>query len=295
MIIVSLTNPPRSLRGDLSKWLMEINTNVFVGDVNARVRETLWDRITDSIKTGQATMVYSTNNEQGFDFKIWGSNWIPVDFDGLLLVQKPFPKTMSGTEKQTEYKSKYSRYRGKQISKNLSPINSDEVLEDLFAVIDLETTGLDPRKDDILEIGIVIANNSEIKRTKSILIKCNTPIKDEIENLTGITEADVQSIGIELGTALKELSDLTEGLTAIFHNSRFDLKFLTKSYKEAGLKMPKWLIQDTLLLAKSKLKGLNDYQLKTVCEELKCKYLPSHRAVDDCLATREVFIKLKNL
>ena len=58
MIIVVLTDCPPKLRGDLSKWLFEINTGVYVGNVSARVREALWIRICETVQQGQATMVY---------------------------------------------------------------------------------------------------------------------------------------------------------------------------------------------------------------------------------------------
>lgn len=52
MIVITLTDCPKSLRGDLSKWLLEINTGVFVGKVSARVRDNLWKRVKDSVKMG---------------------------------------------------------------------------------------------------------------------------------------------------------------------------------------------------------------------------------------------------
>ena len=57
MVVVSLTNCPPKLRGDLSKWLLEINTGVYVGQVSARVREALWKRICENVGSGQAAMV----------------------------------------------------------------------------------------------------------------------------------------------------------------------------------------------------------------------------------------------
>ena len=49
MIVVTLTDCPPRLRGDLSKWLLEINTGVYVGQLNKRVREELWKRICDNL------------------------------------------------------------------------------------------------------------------------------------------------------------------------------------------------------------------------------------------------------
>ena len=56
MIVIMLSDCPPKVRGDLSKWLCEINTGVFVGNVSSRVREEVWQRICENIKSGQATM-----------------------------------------------------------------------------------------------------------------------------------------------------------------------------------------------------------------------------------------------
>ena len=89
MIVLCVMNCPPGLRGDLSKWLNEVNTGVYVGRLNARVREELWNRVCSNIKSGQATMVYSTNNEQGFAFLTHNTTWIPVDYEGITLMKKP--------------------------------------------------------------------------------------------------------------------------------------------------------------------------------------------------------------
>ncbi len=89
MIVITLTDCPISLRGDLTKWLLEINTGVFVGRVSARVRDHLWERVVSNVKNGRATLVYSTNNEQHMDFRIHHSENEIIDFDGLKLVLHP--------------------------------------------------------------------------------------------------------------------------------------------------------------------------------------------------------------
>ena len=89
MIVVSLTNCPPRLRGDLTKWLIELNAGVYVGNVSARVRDELWQRICEHVKDGRATMVFSTYNEQGMDFRVHNTTWIPTDFDGIKLMLRP--------------------------------------------------------------------------------------------------------------------------------------------------------------------------------------------------------------
>ena len=72
-----MTNCPPSLRGDLSKWLCEINTGVYVGNVSSRVRDAIWDRVCENLKNGQATLVFNTNNEQRMDFRTHNTSWDP--------------------------------------------------------------------------------------------------------------------------------------------------------------------------------------------------------------------------
>ena len=77
-----MTNCPPRLRGDLSKWLCEINTGVYVGNVSSRVRDAVWDRVCQNLKNGQATLVYTAAGEQRMEFRTHNTSWEAVDFDG---------------------------------------------------------------------------------------------------------------------------------------------------------------------------------------------------------------------
>lgn len=89
MIVVVLSACPVGLRGDLTRWLLEISAGVFVGKVSARVREHLWNRITTTCSDGSALMVYSADNEQRLEFKVHRHPWEPVDFEGVKLMMRP--------------------------------------------------------------------------------------------------------------------------------------------------------------------------------------------------------------
>lgn len=89
MVVIVLTACPTGLRGDVSRWLLEIAPGVFVGHVTARVRDRLWERIVDTLKDGRAIMVFSARNEQHMDFRVFRSDWRPVDCDGLQLIRHP--------------------------------------------------------------------------------------------------------------------------------------------------------------------------------------------------------------
>jgi len=92
MIVLVVTACPAGLRGDLTKWLSEISPGVFVGRPSARIRDLLWERTVELSKDGRALLVYSTNNEQGMEFRTHRHDWEPTDFDGLTLMVRPSKK-----------------------------------------------------------------------------------------------------------------------------------------------------------------------------------------------------------
>lgn len=92
MMVLVLTASPTGLRGDLTKWLLEISPGVFVGNVNAKIRESLWKRVTALCRDGRALLVYSSNNEQGLEFLVHDHSWEPVDIDGVTVMRRSLAK-----------------------------------------------------------------------------------------------------------------------------------------------------------------------------------------------------------
>jgi CRISPR-associated protein Cas2 len=79
-----------SLRGELTRWLIQPKAGVFVGRISALVRDKLWEKVGRSLKTGGAIMIYSSNTEQGFAIQTQGStNRSIEDFEGVFLVKVP--------------------------------------------------------------------------------------------------------------------------------------------------------------------------------------------------------------
>lgn len=89
MVVLMLTACPAGLRGHLTRWLLEIGPGVFVGKVSKRVRDLLWARVLELVKDGRAVMVYPARNEQGLEFRVHRSAWVPTDVDGLTLMLRP--------------------------------------------------------------------------------------------------------------------------------------------------------------------------------------------------------------
>lgn len=87
MLVVVTENVPPRLRGRLAVWLLEIRAGVYVGDMSKRIREMIWQQITQLSDSGNVVMAWATNSESGFEFQTWGENRrMPVDLDGLRLV-----------------------------------------------------------------------------------------------------------------------------------------------------------------------------------------------------------------
>ncbi|GMV38182.1 MAG: hypothetical protein AMXMBFR61_26900 [Fimbriimonadales bacterium] len=90
MVVLILEKVPASLRGELSRWMIEPTTGVFVGRVSARVREKLWKHAQERAPTGRGVLIYGAQNEQGFRVETYGATRREVvDLEGLYLVKIP--------------------------------------------------------------------------------------------------------------------------------------------------------------------------------------------------------------
>ena len=86
LTVMTLKKVPVSLRGDLTKWMQEIATGVYIGNFNSKVREKLWERVKENVKDGEATMSYAYRNEIGYQFETWKTSQKVIDVDGIPLV-----------------------------------------------------------------------------------------------------------------------------------------------------------------------------------------------------------------
>jgi CRISPR-associated protein Cas2 len=90
MVVMILERVQTSLRGELTRWLVEPHTGVFVGHVNAMVRDRLWDKCCRAKRAGGVVQIWSTNTEQRFQMRTAGTTKrTVVDFDGLQLMRIP--------------------------------------------------------------------------------------------------------------------------------------------------------------------------------------------------------------
>src|SRR5262249_46718522 len=87
MLVMILEKLPRSLRGALTRWLIEIRTGVFLGNPSQRVRDELWKRVTQRPPLGYVLQLWSSPTPQGYAYRQYGtSKRMLMDFEGLALV-----------------------------------------------------------------------------------------------------------------------------------------------------------------------------------------------------------------
>lgn len=88
-LVISTSAVPVGLRGELTRWLLEVSPGTFVGNLSARVRDAIWDLCIEEAGNGSVLLVHAANNEQGLSFRTHGTHWTPVDRDGLTLILRP--------------------------------------------------------------------------------------------------------------------------------------------------------------------------------------------------------------
>lgn len=292
MVVITLTNCPPALRGDLTKWLWEINAGVFVGRISKRVRDHLWKRVTEYVKDGRATMVYGASNEQGFDFKTLHSTWEPIDFDGLKLMLRPSPSRIKHlSERRKPGYSKASRYRI-AVRNTSRQADMSETATNIYTVIDIETTGLSPDKNSIIEIGAIRVVNGKVADTFSSLIHSETPVTKNIQELTGITDEMLAEHGADLLEIVSQFLEFIGDSPIVAHNAQFDMAFLCEACRRCGINEPKNRMVDTLSLARSSAIDVKGYTLKSLSEHFNFVAWGYHRVLADCILTHQLFEKL---
>lgn len=88
MVVIVVENAPEKLRGEMTRWLLEVKPGVFVGQVSATVREKLWQKISKDGHLIGALLIFSSDTEQGFFINLFGDPRRTIeDIDGIQLVK----------------------------------------------------------------------------------------------------------------------------------------------------------------------------------------------------------------
>lgn len=160
----------------------------------------------------------------------------------------------------------------------------------VFVALDLETTGLDPEADHIIEVGAVRFEHGRETASYQCLVDPGHPIPLRVQRLTGITAQDLQG-AVNWQKALDGLLAFCAGLPVVAYHAGFDLAFVGNRLQRAG-QAPTWSqVVDCLELARLAMPTLGDYRLQAVAGHLGLA--PArHRAGDDARVCGEAFVEL---
>ena len=100
MLVMILQKAPTSLRGELSRWLIEPATGVFMGNPTARVRDELWQKAVAKCRNGTVTQIWTSRTPQGYSWRVHGQAQRRLtDVDGMALVRSPAAPSRSRRRK----------------------------------------------------------------------------------------------------------------------------------------------------------------------------------------------------
>lgn len=281
--VITLKKTPAFLRGDLTKWMQEISTGVYVGNFNSKVREELWQRVIENVKEGEATICYAYRNEIGYEFRTNSKEISIADFDGIPLVLLERKENISDENKLGFSKASKMR-KAQQFQKQSAKTPG-------YVVLDIETDGLDFLKNSIIEIGCIKAIGGKIEEfERAIKIESNLPL--DIRTLTGLSDEYLAENGVDEQEALIDLLEFIGDLPVVNYGNNFDINFINYALNNNGLQIIKNQTIDLMRWVKKEKRMLENYKLQTVLRAYQIDKKVPHRALADAKLTYELTTKV---
>jgi len=157
----------------------------------------------------------------------------------------------------------------------------------MYAIIDIETTGLSPIRDKIIEIALYVHNGKQVIDEFTTLINPERNIPYNITRLTGITNEMVKDAP-KFWEIAKDLVVLTEGKSFVAHNATFDYNFIYNEFKSLGYNFKRDRLC-TVKLSRKIIPNHKSYSLGKLCMDLGISVNGRHRAAGDAFATVTLF------
>jgi DNA polymerase-3 subunit epsilon len=163
----------------------------------------------------------------------------------------------------------------------------------MYAILDIETTGLSASAEKITEIAIYIHDGRQITDSFSTLLNPEKKIPYRIIQMTGINNQMVEHAP-KFYEVAKKIVELTEDKIVVGHNVRFDYGFIRNEFKSLGFDFQRKTI-DTVKLSRKLIPGKPSYSLGKLCQSLGIENHSRHRAEGDAMATVKLFEMLLSI
>lgn len=177
----------------------------------------------------------------------------------------------------------------------------DEPNTQEFVCFDCETTGLNPKTDDIISIGAVLIKNNKILTSQRFekLIKPNTSLQSEAIKIHHIRKKDLQNAK-EADEVIGEFLEFIKNRTLVGYYLEFDVAMINKHIlPKLGITLPNKCIEVSSLYYDYKIEAIPqghvDLRFNTIVKNLDIPNLAKHDALNDAIMTSMMFLKLKNI
>ena len=165
----------------------------------------------------------------------------------------------------------------------------DMTFDSEFVAFDLETTGLNPESDTIIEIGAVILKNGKEMERFQTFVDPQRKLDQKIVDLTGITDGMLAGAP-KIEEVLPQFLEFVGGRVLVAHNAKFDTSFIRNACRQLGYTYALTSV-DTLSLSQQLMPQLNRFKLDIVAKALKLPNFNHHRAADDANICGQIMAK----
>ena len=242
------------------------------------------------------------------DFRLHHSENQIIDFDGLKLVMKPSVSRVRQLEqkrrpfskaaqirmaKRKQAHAQHEQYEEAENSTLFSESTSSERYPVDYVVLDLETSGLREKLDEIIEVGMLKVVAGQVVASYQVLVHTKKPIPRPIEKLTGITNEMVVASGEDLEAVLTKVESFIGKNCLVGHNIAFDLRFLNHALRKHDCRIITNPHYDTMALYQEKCDSKKRISLADMTTALGLSQKPIHRALQDCRAVQEAYEVLR--
>lgn len=173
--------------------------------------------------------------------------------------------------------------------------------EEEYVCFDCETTGLDPKVDEIVSIGAVIIQNNTVVSSKKFVkfVKPKTKLQEDAIKVHHIREIDLEDAE-DINDVIYEFLDYIGNRTLVGYFLEFDIAMINKYIKpKLGITLPNRRIEVSAVYHDYKIEAIPqgniDLRFDTIMNELQIPVMGKHDAYNDALMTSLIFLKLKNI
>ena len=195
----------------------------------------------------------------------------------------------------------FKNWNRKKLKDNKYDFLFDEATKNEYVCLDCETSGLNPRKDEILSIGAVHIKDNKIlmRKTFNIFLKPSNKIDAESIKIHHIRAIDLEN-GMEPKDAILQLLEFIGSKPIVGYYIKFDVAIISRYTKKIiGINLPNETIEVSSMYYKTRKKSSDyefiDLKFDTILKNLNIPALGKHDALNDAIMTSMMFLKLKDL